>query len=83
MMRINDSPKFKLLVRAGAIQFAGNKNLRIYGTLRCASGKRMKKENRVFFASAEDAVSLGFRPCAKCLRKEYLLWKRANPQDPG
>lgn len=83
MMQIDDSSEFKRLVRAGAIRFAGNKNLKIYGTLRCASGKRMKKENRVFFASAEYASSSGFRPCARCLRNEYLRWKTANAQDPG
>ena len=94
MMRISDSSEFKRLVRAGAICFAGNKDLKIYGTLRCRSGKRMKKSNRVFFASAEDAKAAGFRPCGQCLREEYHLWKignratrdlfhDANAQDPG
>ena len=71
MMQINDPSEVRRLVRAGAIRFAGNSKLKIYGTLRCASGKRMKKGNRVFFSSAAEARSLGFRPCGNCLRKEY------------
>ena len=31
--------------------YAGNKKLKIYGFLNCRSGKRMKRENRVFFSS--------------------------------
>ncbi len=57
------------LIRKGKIKFAGNTKLKIYGTLRCYSGKRMKKENRVFFKSEEEAISLGFRPCGNCMRK--------------
>jgi len=60
--------EFKHLVRSKKILFAGNKNLKVYGTLRCGSGKRMKKENRVFFRSMEEAVSQGYRPCGNCMR---------------
>ncbi len=69
------------LIRSGAIRFAGNNRLKIYGTLACASGKRMKEKNRVFFASEEEAVAAGFRPCGNCLRSAYRLWKSA--QVPG
>ncbi len=34
------------------IAFAGNIRLKIYGTLHCKSGKRMKKENRIFLTHA-------------------------------
>lgn len=44
----------------------GSKNKKIFGTLDCASGKRMNKENRVFFHSIEDAIKSGYRPCKKC-----------------
>ena len=45
----------------------GKKSRRIFGTLDCASGKRLiKKENRVFFHTLEDAVREGYRPCKKC-----------------
>jgi methylphosphotriester-DNA--protein-cysteine methyltransferase len=57
------------------ICLGGNKKLMIYGTLRCKSGKRMKKENRVFFASEEEALKNGYRPCGHCMKKEYKSWK--------
>lgn len=39
---------------------------RIFGRLDCKSGMRMKKENRVFFHTLEDAVREGYRPCNNC-----------------
>ncbi|WP_343635955.1 Ada metal-binding domain-containing protein [Fluviicola sp.] len=57
------------------MRFGGNKTLKIYGTLACTSGKRMKRENRVFFSDEQEAISTGFRPCGHCLKKEYLTWK--------
>ncbi|MFC4219773.1 Ada metal-binding domain-containing protein [Flagellimonas marina] len=57
------------------IVFGGNKNLKIYGTLKCASGKSMKRENRVFFSSEKEALSLGYRPCGHCMKKAYQKWK--------
>ncbi|MBI1857870.1 MAG: metal-binding protein [Candidatus Melainabacteria bacterium] len=39
---------------------------KIFGRLDCKSGIRMKKENRVFFHTLEDAVTQDFRPCKKC-----------------
>ncbi|TXN37365.1 metal-binding protein [Flagellimonas hymeniacidonis] len=57
------------------IQWAGNKNLKIYGTLSCKSGKRLKVENRVFFCSDKDAIKEGYRPCGHCMREEYKVWK--------
>ena len=62
-------------VRNGEICFGGNEKLKIYGTLKCKSGKRMKKENRVFFASEKEAIGLGFRPCGHCMKSEYKKWK--------
>ncbi len=67
------------LVHAGKIKFAGNKKLRIYGKLNCASGRRMKRGNRVFFSSQEEAELLGYRPCRKCMRHEYT---QATPESP-
>ncbi|HEY9000236.1 MAG TPA: Ada metal-binding domain-containing protein [Mucilaginibacter sp.] len=67
--------RLRTLIDEGKIQFGGNKKLKIYGTLSCSSGKRMKAENRVFFKSAEDAVSEGYRPCRHCMQEEYLQWK--------
>jgi len=57
------------LIRKEQVKFAGNTKLKIYGTLSCYSGKRMKKENRVFFESEAEAISSGFRPCGNCMKK--------------
>jgi len=63
------------LIRQRVICFGGNSQLRIYGTLNCRSGKRMKKENRVFFASEQEALVRGYRPCGNCMYKEYKNYK--------
>jgi len=47
-------------------QYAGWKSGKIFGRLDCKSGMRMKKENRVFFYSIEDAINEGYRPCKNC-----------------
>jgi len=65
------------LIRQQAIQVGGNLRLKIYGQLHCASGKRMKKENRVFFYSANEAIMQGFRPCGHCMKADYRKWKIA------
>jgi methylphosphotriester-DNA--protein-cysteine methyltransferase len=58
-------------IKRSEIVLAGNAKLKIYGRLNCSSGKRMKKENRVFFSSVNEAMAAGFRPCGHCLRKEH------------
>lgn len=67
-------------IRNGAIILGGNKQLKIYSTLHCASGKRMKRGNRVFFASVEEAIESGFRPCGHCMKSEYQIWKHGLVQ---
>lgn len=62
-------------IRRREVLMAGNFKLKIYGKLGCKSGKRMKKENRVFFSSAAEALQFGFRPCAHCLKNDYIKWK--------
>lgn len=57
------------------ILFGGNKNAKIYGTLTCAQGKRLKREDRVFFSSQHEAQEENYRPCGNCLRNEYRKWK--------
>ncbi|HZY39176.1 MAG TPA: Ada metal-binding domain-containing protein [Mucilaginibacter sp.] len=69
------SRRLKLLLAAGSIIFAGNLKLKIYGKLNCVSGKRMRVENRVFFASEAEAVTQGFRPCGHCLKEAYRNWR--------
>jgi methylphosphotriester-DNA--protein-cysteine methyltransferase len=64
-------------IRQRQILFAGNANLEIYGNLGCKSGKRMKKQNRVFFGSEKEALEDGYRPCGNCLNTKYKNWKNA------
>ena len=68
---------YKLIVTE-KISLAGNKKLKIYGTLTCTAGKRMKVKNRVFFANETDAIANGYRPCGRCMPGEYGKWKTIN-----
>lgn len=70
-----DDARLRSAIRRGAIILGGHKKLKIYGHLHCKSGKRMKRENRVFFSSVEEALAQGFRPCGHCMRTEYQTWK--------
>jgi hypothetical protein len=70
------SKSLHTLIRTKEICLAGNKRLRIYGTIGCKAGKRMKTGNRVFFGSAAEAILAGYRPCGACLKSQYLIWKK-------
>ncbi len=74
---INESA-LRSAIKQKFICFGGNRNLKIYGTLNCAKGKRMKKSNRVFFANETDAITNGYRPCGHCMREAYQKWKAKN-----
>ncbi len=63
------------LIKSGSIKFAGNAKLKIYGYLNCASGKRMKKGNRVFFKNETAANKHSYRPCGHCMRESYTRRK--------
>lgn len=67
-----------LLRKQGHAVLAGNKRLRIYGRLSCASGKRMKSSNRVFFKSESEARALGYRPCGHCMKEAYRRWRHQD-----
>ena len=61
-------------------KLGGHRRTKIYGRLDCraalaAIARGGYIENRVFFASAADAVAAGYRPCAVCLREAYSTWK--------
>ena len=73
-----DTQSLKKCYKNGEITFGGNFRDKIYGTLKCKAGKRMKKENRVFFHSEKNAIEAGFRPCGQCMRIAYLAWKMAK-----
>ncbi|WP_316832825.1 Ada metal-binding domain-containing protein [Pedobacter aquatilis] len=68
------SASVKIQIKNKEICFAGNRKLKIYGLLNCKSGKRMKRENRVFFKSEKEALKNGFRPCGHCLKGKYQEW---------
>lgn len=66
------------MIRNKEITLGGNYGLKIYGSLHCSSGKRLKKENRVFFSSTDEAEEMGFRPCGHCMKEAYKKWKHAS-----
>lgn len=66
--------ELKSKIRHNQIALGGNGKLKIYGTLHCRSGKRLKKENRVFFSSEDEAIQNNFRPCGHCMKTEYRQW---------
>jgi len=70
------SRKLHQLINTGEIKLGGNARLKIYGTLRCKSGRRMKTIHRVFFATEAEAIESGYRPCGHCMSKEYKRWKK-------
>lgn len=58
----------------------GHKKLKVYGKLDCPNALRWINRGkyikyRVFFADEETAISAGYRPCAVCMKEEYLRWK--------
>lgn len=70
--------ELRALIKARVFKLGGNKKLKIFGQLNCTSGKRMLKENRVFFNSVYEAKHLGYRPCGHCMKNEYKIWKQEN-----
>ncbi len=70
-----DQTALRLLISTQQIRLGGNQRLKIYGTLNCASGKRMNKSSRVFFGDEREAVGQGYRPCGHCMRGAYLIWR--------
>ncbi|MEM9324609.1 MAG: Ada metal-binding domain-containing protein [Bacteroidota bacterium] len=64
-----------MLRNGGRIVFAGNRRGKIYGSLHCKAGKRLKREHRVFFDSEAAAIEQGYRPCGHCLRSRYREWR--------
>jgi methylphosphotriester-DNA--protein-cysteine methyltransferase len=70
-----DNKEVRNKIRKKEICLAGNRKLKIYGLLSCRSGKRMNKINRVFFVSEQEAISMGYRPCAHCLPDRFHEWK--------
>ncbi|QLG93683.1 metal-binding protein [Pseudomonas yamanorum] len=58
----------------------GHKKSRLYGRLDCPAALRALARggyvaSRVFFLDEATAKAAGYRPCAVCMRAEYLHWK--------
>jgi methylphosphotriester-DNA--protein-cysteine methyltransferase len=73
--------KLQSLILNGEITLGGYKKTKIYGTLSCKSGKRMKPENRVFFKNEQEAIAAGYRPCGHCMQQQFKTWKLQNATD--
>ena len=73
-----DDEKLRAMIRHKQLNFGGNRKLKIYGSLNCASGKRMKKANRVFFTDESEAIQNGYRPCGNCMWAAYKQWKHGT-----
>ena len=61
----------------------GHRRSRIYGRLDCPAGLRAIARGgyaaqRVFFLNRAHARAAGYRPCAACLPKEYVEWKKSE-----
>jgi methylphosphotriester-DNA--protein-cysteine methyltransferase len=80
MFTHNDLPSaiLRAKIKTEKIRFAGNRVLKIFGKLSCKSGKRMKKENRVFFSSKAEAIKADYRPCGHCMHEGYQQWKHSK-----
>ena len=60
----------------------GHRRTRIYGLLDCPAAARAIARggyvtSRVFFLDESTAVAAGYRPCAVCMKDEYLAWRQA------
>lgn len=67
--------RLRQLIKDHKIRFGGNQKLKIYGTLKCRSGRLMKKENRVFFVSEIEAIQHCYRPCGHCMKQAFEEWR--------
>ena len=83
--------RYRLLGADGALYWSdqpgllgGNANARIYGRLDCGSALRALHRagryrwHRVFFASEEDAIAAGYRPCGHCMVDRYRAWRSSG-----
>jgi hypothetical protein len=78
--RLGNSPfersrNLLIKIQQNEISLGGYKKDKIYGTLSCNSGKRMKISNRIFFKDENEAIKNGYRPCAHCMSEKYKRWK--------
>ncbi len=70
-----EAAELRAMIKQNLVRFGGNRSLKIYGGLSCTSGKKIKRGNRVFFNSEQDALQNGYRPCGHCMKAAYKKWK--------
>lgn len=70
-----DAAALRARLRDSSLTLAGNRRLKIYGRLDCPAGRRMKRSSRVFFTDRTAAEDAGYRPCGRCCRGAYDVWK--------
>lgn len=74
LLGINGSYLSKIPATCG-----GNSKLKVYGKVDCPNVLCYRDTKLdVFFENKEVANKLGYRPCAVCMRKEYLKWKESK-----
>lgn len=49
-----------------SISYCGNKNSKIFHKSSCASVKKTKESNKIFFTSKEEYLNNGYKPCQSC-----------------
>ncbi|QBD74528.1 metal-binding protein [Ktedonosporobacter rubrisoli] len=59
----------------------GHRKHKIYGRLDCPGALRWIARgyyvrHRVFFKDEAAALAAGYRPCAVCMKEQYLQWKQ-------
>ena len=47
-------------------KYIGNSETKVFHTLDCGHGKRIKKENRVYFKTRAEAIEAEYTPCKVC-----------------
>lgn len=47
-------------------EFVGSKNTKVFHTLECGLGKKIKPENKKEFETRDEAMEEGYRPCKVC-----------------
>ena len=60
--------------------FSGNKRTKVFGIASCSAsnGHQILEPDGLIFDNVDEAISLGFRPCARCMPTEYAKWKQAS-----
>lgn len=61
-----DSDSSDTDVKTETTAYIGNRNSKVFHTSDCDSVSKMSDSNKESFASREDAVSEGYKPCARC-----------------